>query len=177
MKVIKLAILSFVFLFVLIFLISLLIPSHIVVSRATDIDAPRDSVMAMIRDAGRWKGWYPRIDSAKPLYVEGKLRGLLLDDKDPKGPTYLQLETESVDEVTALFVGNKIKPVLNTWKVIGHPDSGTLTLQWSMDFQLRWYPWEKFASLVLEKSNGQRMEIGLANIKKSSEINLSSNSQ
>ncbi|PZR26980.1 MAG: hypothetical protein DI535_12475 [Citrobacter freundii] len=166
MKAIKLAVFSFVFLFLVVFLISLLIPSHVRVSRATDINAPKDSVMAMIRDAGRWKNWYPRIDSAKPLYVDGKLRGLTLDDKDPKGATYLQLEKESADEVTALFVGNRIKPVLNTWRVIEHPDSRTLTLQWTMDFQLRWYPWEKFASLVLEKSNGQRMEIGLANIKK-----------
>jgi hypothetical protein len=35
-----------------------------------------------------------------------------------------------------------------------------------MDFHLRWYPWEKFASLLLEKSYGPRMEQGLATLKR-----------
>jgi hypothetical protein len=36
-----------------------------------------------------------------------------------------------------------------------------------MDFKLRWYPWEKFSSLLLEKRYGPVMEQGLAKLKKS----------
>jgi hypothetical protein len=178
MKVVKLAIFSFVFLFTIVWLISLLIPSEVRVSRATDIRADKGSVLAMIKDVNRWKEWYPNLDSfdgVKPITKDGKLVGLILDNKDPDKPVFLELENVGRDEVTAFFEGQRIKPVLNTWKVLEHPDKGLITLQWSMDFKLRWYPWEKFASLVLEKSNGQRMEFGLANIKKRLSTDLSSN--
>jgi hypothetical protein len=35
-----------------------------------------------------------------------------------------------------------------------------------MDFRLRWYPWEKFSSLLLEKRYGPMLENGLDNLKK-----------
>lgn len=175
MKVIKLAIFSFIFLFTIVFLISLLFPSNVRVSRAVDIKAPKDSVLTMIGDVSNWKSWYPRMDSSKPLYADGHLVGMTLDDTDPAGPTYIRLESKTADEVTAVFTGNKIKPVLNTWKLIDHPHTDSITVQWYMDFNLRWYPWEKFASLVLEKSNGRRMEEGLNNLKKHLAEHLSSN--
>ncbi len=178
MKVVKLGIFSFVFLFIVVWLISLLIPSEVRVSRATDIRGDKDSVLAMISDVNRWREWYPNLDSfgaAKPVYQDGKLVGLILDEKNPGKPVSLQLNKVEKDEVTAFFTGQRIRPVLNSWNIIEHQDKGVVTLQWTMDFKLRWYPWEKFASLVLEKSNGQRMEYGLANIKKRLSADLSSN--
>jgi hypothetical protein len=35
-----------------------------------------------------------------------------------------------------------------------------------MDFQLAWYPWQKFSSLFYERTYGAMMERGLANFKK-----------
>jgi hypothetical protein len=34
-----------------------------------------------------------------------------------------------------------------------------------MQFKLRWYPWEKFASLLFEKQYGTQMEAGLNKLK------------
>lgn len=175
MKGIKLAVISFVFLFTVVWLISLLIPSRVRISRAINIHASQDSIIGMIKNPLRWKEWYPGLDSAKPLYIDGKMRGMIMNDKDPKQPVYLQLEKESADEVTAQFVGGRIRPVTNTWKTISYQHSDSLTLQWYMDFQLRWYPWEKFASLLLEKSYGPPMQKGLSTIKKNVQADLSSN--
>ena len=50
MRVIKLGILSFIFLFVLVTIISLFIPSHIRISRATDINGAKQDVMNLIAD-------------------------------------------------------------------------------------------------------------------------------
>ena len=58
---------------------------------------------------------------------------------------------------------NKIK---SGWKTISYPHTDSTTLQWYMDFHLRWYPWEKFRSLLFEPTYGPRMEKGLNNIKK-----------
>jgi hypothetical protein len=58
------------------------------------------------------------------------------------------------------------KRVINGWELYGGPASDSLTLQWYMDFQLGWYPWEKFSSLFYEKTYGAMMERGLLNLKK-----------
>lgn len=161
--------------FTVVWLISLLIPSHVRISRAVNIYGNRDSIIAQVKDPARWKSWYPGLDSAKPLYVDGKLRGMILNDKDPQHPVYLKLENEGPEEVTAQFVGSRIRPVVNSWKTISYAHSDSLTLQWYMDFRLRWYPWEKFASLLLEQSYGPPMEKGLSTLKKNVQANLSSN--
>jgi hypothetical protein len=44
-----------------------------------------------------------------------------------------------------------------------------------MDFHLRWYPWEKFGSLLLEKSYGTKMEMGLMSLKKLAETDRVTN--
>jgi hypothetical protein len=50
-------------------------------------------------------------------------------------------------------------------------DNGQLVLQWYFDIKLRWYPWEKFGSIVFDKQLGPPMEKSLANLKKLLEKN------
>jgi hypothetical protein len=147
----------------------MLIPQHVRLSRTITIAAPKDSVLAQIRDAARWKNWYPGLDSAKPFMQDGKIMGAIFDDSDPSDPVYICITEQKADEVIATFVPRKVNPVVNGWTVSEEPGSGTTTLQWYMNFHLRWYPWEKFASLTLEKIYGAAMEEGLANIKKNVE--------
>jgi hypothetical protein len=44
-------------------------------------------------------------------------------------------------------------------------------LQWYFDIKLRWYPWEKFGSIVFDKQLGPPMEKSLGNLKKLLEKN------
>lgn len=122
--------------------------------------------MAQIKDAARWKNWQPGLDTAKLLYAEGTVKGVILDDKDPVNPVYIILDKTDTNEVTAQFITSTMKPVVNGWKMITYPNTDSVTVQWYMDFHLRWYPWEKFGSLLFEKSYGARMEQGLTNLKK-----------
>jgi Polyketide cyclase / dehydrase and lipid transport len=168
-RFIKLAFISFIFLFLLITGMSLFIPSHIRISKAINIKADKDSIMAPIRDAAKWKTWYPGLDTAKLLVANGQIKGVMLDDKDPAHPVYIAITKEDPDEITAQFISKSLKPVINVWKTISYSTSDSITLQWYMDFHLRWYPWEKFGSLLLEKSYGTKMEMGLMNLKKLAE--------
>jgi hypothetical protein len=166
MRLIKLGLLSVIFLFLLITGISLFIPSHLRISKAINIRANRDSIMDQIKDASKWKTWYPGLDSTKPFYVKGEMKGVVFDDKDPVHPVYISITGESENEITAQFISKKMNPVINGWKTISFPNNDSVVLQWYMDFHLRWYPWEKFSSLVLERSYGSKMQQGLTNLKK-----------
>jgi hypothetical protein len=171
MRFIKLALISFVFLFLLFTGMSLFIPSHIRISRAVNIKAEKDSIMAQIKDAAKWKNWYPGLDTVKLFYENGIVKGVVLDDKDPDHPAYIHINKEEPDEISAEFINKKMRPVINGWKTINYPTNDSITLQWYMDFHLRWYPWEKFGSLLLEGSYGAKMERGLFNLKKLLEAN------
>jgi hypothetical protein len=166
MRFIKLGLISFILLFLLVTVMSLFIPSHIRISKAINIKAEKDSIMAEIRDPAKWKNWYPGLDIAKLYYEAGEVKGVMLNDEDPAHPVYISITKAGKDEITAQFISKKMRPVLNGWKTIGYSTSDSVTLQWYMDFHLRWYPWEKFSSLLLEKSYGPKMEQGLTNLKK-----------
>jgi carbon monoxide dehydrogenase subunit G len=166
MRLIKLAILSFIFLFLLITAISLFIPSHIRIAKTINLQAPKDSVMMQLKDPAKWKNWYPGMDTVKLYYENGVVKGVVVNDKDSARPMYLHITEEDPDEIAAEFVGGKLKPVMNTWKAMQYPTGDSTALQWNMDFHLRWYPWEKFSSLIFEGSYGQRMARGLLNIRR-----------
>jgi hypothetical protein len=159
MRFIKLALLSFIFLFGMITLISLLIPSHIRISKAIDLDSEPGSVLSLVADKNKWPLWHPACEQ-----VNDSLRKGCLQETSWKK----LVQNDSLVVIELQPTGKK--PILSGWQVYRHKNSGTLTLQWYMDFRLSWYPWEKFSSLFYEGIYGNMMEKGLNNIKDVLEI-------
>ncbi len=73
MRIIKLALISIIFFSLLLTIMSLFIPSHIRIIKAINIVANRDSVMNPIKDASKWKNWYPGLDTAPLFYENGEV--------------------------------------------------------------------------------------------------------
>jgi hypothetical protein len=152
-RLIKLAFLSIVFLFLIITAISLLIPSHIRISKAINLGTNRGDALKMIRDTNDWQQWYPPF-----MPANGSIMSQIQISR--------QLDNDS-ELVYRLQQRNRM-PVMNGWKVY-HSSPDSLTLQWYADFHLKWYPWQKFGSLLYENTYGVIMEQGLNNLKKLSE--------
>lgn len=151
MRVLKLAFISIVFLFLVVTAISLLIPSHVRISKATNIQGEKDSIFALISDTSKWKLWHP---------------AFIINDATPKFPAVHVVEKLKNDSEIIMHLQQSGKPeVINGWKIYQHGAGDSLTLQWYMDFHLKWYPWRKFASLFYENTYGVMMEKGLENIK------------
>ena len=165
MKIFRLLFFSFLVLFLLVTGISLFIPSHIRISKAIDIAATADTVLSQVNEPSKWKNWFPGLESSKLFYEAGIVKGVIISDSS--GQYIKIIETKKDEIITELRSGTK--KIVSGWKIIGNDRSDTTILQWYMDFQLRWYPWEKFSSLLFEKSYGPKMEQGLNNIKKIAE--------
>jgi hypothetical protein len=131
------------------------------VSRAIDINAGKSDVMALINDPVRWKEWYPGADSLSPLFIAGQMRGFVLDSVD-KGIIALD-SLHSHDVATAVFSTRRMIGK-STWTSFAHGDHST-TVNWTLEFPLRWYPWEKFSSLFFDKMYGDQLQGGLDRIK------------
>lgn len=161
MHFLKLAFLSIIFLFLVITGISLFIPSHVRISRATNIPAGADSVMDQISNFQKWRNWYPSPAMEDPdnfHIVDNK--ALVVDG------TTITLEKTGKEEVAVNLHTINNKNILSGWNLISKGNADSATLQWYMDFHLRWYPWEKFSSIVYDKVYGMQMEKGLTNLKK-----------
>ena len=65
-------------------------------------------------------------------------------------------------------VGNVLpnKKIPTGWLVAANPDANSVTIQWYMDFHLRWYPWEKFSSFMFERIYHPQLQQGLDNLKR-----------
>lgn len=151
MRLIKLAIISFVFIFLLVTAMSLLIPSHIRISKATNLSASREQVFSLVKNQDQWHLWHPAYRDSAAL-------------KDWQAAT--QTVVENTDSTYVLKVQKEgRKSFVNGFELYHYQHTDSLTLQWYMDFQLSWYPWEKFSSMFYEKTYGVMMEQGLTNLK------------
>lgn len=170
MKIFRLLFFSGLFLFLLVTGISLFIPSNIRISKAINIAAPADTVFKQLKEPVKWKNWFPGLESSIPIYETGEVKGVMVSDSSKQ---YIIITERGKDEVVT-ELGSGSKKIISGWKLINYTHSDSTTLQWYMDFRLRWYPWEKFSSLLFEKSYGLTMEKGLNNIKKLSEADRTS---
>ena len=152
MRLIKLAILSFIILFLVGTAISMLIPSQIRISKATNFHhSQKQALLSAINDQDQWKEWHP-------AYMSDSLQRMKA--------VSVTREIQSDSELVFIMQQGKKPPVTCAWKFYEYPQADSLTLQWYMDFKLKWYPWQKFGSLFFENTYGRMMEEGLTNLKR-----------
>ena len=125
-----------------------------------NMEANIDSVYQEISVISNWRNWHP---SLKDL-SENEFS--IQDDGSMKVRNDLLKITQSKkEEVIAEFKKAEGRPLISGMKLITYPHVDSLTVQWYMDFNLRWYPWEKFRSLFYDYIYGSQMEQGLSNLK------------
>ncbi len=138
-KVIFLVIGSFIFFALLILLVSLAFPSHVRISRAIDLQVSSKQA---------------RITLGEPTMLNQVFDGGFMPI------------SQSISDRAFHAVGNKASAIqMETgWQLIDGR-LGTSTLQWYIDFYFDWYPWEKFASLLVETRYGSVLEKKLQQLK------------
>lgn len=161
MKYLKLLVFSAVILLLAISGVTLLLPSHVRVSRAVNLYAGDDSVLNQVGDLAKWKNWYPGFDTLELKDTEianGRVVRAMVKN--------VQLEvTNRTDSLVTVQMKKGAQPVRNTWKLIRYAHSDSLTLQNYMEFDFKWYPWERFSGLLVDGSYGRIMEQGLRQLK------------
>lgn len=153
MKLLKLGLISLISFTLLLTAISLLIPSQVRVSRAVDIQAPIATIKPYLTDIGQWSRWNLYVDSLPNKKVVSA-ESLTSPDMDIR--IYAASDT-SILSVWGRLGGNQFT---SHYRLIPHSDHVT-TVQWYFDFNLRWYPWEKFSSIIYDQQFGPTMEKSL----------------
>ena len=162
MKYLKLAFISVIVFFVIITVISLFFPPRVRISRALDINVSKDSLLAVLSQPERWKSWYPGADTFQVMRVMNRTIGYRVN---PEG-AILRVMEKTDSGVVLESSGAGVRDMKSGWNVFSSPVPNVQTVQWYMDFDLGWYPWEKFSSITFEKRFGPLLEQGLEKLRK-----------
>lgn len=160
MRILRFALLSCIVLFLIVVGISLFFPSQVRISRAVDIHASASLIHSQLSQPAQWRNWFPGVDTLPPILEAGKVIGI----KTPNGNALLLQQVGALQVTAAGNVGSSIDARMG-WNMLGNSSASHRTVQWYMDFEFDWYPWEKFVSLLLEPRYGPLMEKGLQQLK------------
>ena len=151
-----------VFSLVILFLFSLF-PSDIIVTRVVHINRSREEVIKKIDDLREWKKWNEFIIRADAGGITNPVRFHRSDSAIiDMGNVHIRLVKVFSDTVFTVwsrgddsFAGNFILVETN----------GQTILAWDLKFHIKWYPWNKLASMFYDKNLGPQMEKSLMTLK------------
>ncbi|HMZ46318.1 MAG TPA: hypothetical protein PKG56_01905 [Chitinophagaceae bacterium] len=157
MRFIKLALISFLLLFIVVTAIGLLLPSTVIVSRAIDINAPKDSVYNKVKNIYGWREWIagmdkPEVNITSP--TEANLFG-----------TKVNITNINDTVITSTWLGRKGSLQESVIRIIHYQNTPQIVVQWQFTESLKWYPWQRFGSMMNEAVTGKQLENNLAALK------------
>ena len=161
MRVIKLALISIVALFVVMCFFSLMMPSTVIVSRAVDINAPADSIKLQVSTLQNWVYWVKGMNT-KAVIIKSATEADL-------GRQQLNIQSVTDSTVVCSWSSASSSTQISTIRLIKAPQRNLTIVQWQFVQKLKWYPWEKFGSFMNDKILGPMMEQNLQNLKRLSE--------
>lgn len=159
MRFFKLAIISAIVLFIIITSISLLLPSKILVSRAIDVQSNVNVVKPQFFNLANWQNWMTDAKGEKSNYTYNtNSRTLNIGET--------QISIIGITDTTLITQWSSSNQMTATFRIIDHHRADSLiTVQWQMEQHIKWYPWQKFASITKDEIWGGSMEKSLENLK------------
>jgi hypothetical protein len=155
MRLIRFLLISAVILSGLVTAISLLLPSTVIVSRAVEVNANQEVISYFVSDLAHWDAWMAEWKENKVTFKDSTAF-IGTQSIQPIG------HTDSSATFNWVATGQAPYQVQLEWL---HLKESTYVIHWSFEQHVKWYPWEKFQTLLNEKLLGTKMELGLASLK------------
>lgn len=154
---------------IMITLFSLLIPSHVKVSRSVVINDTTGKIITQLNNLKNWKNWHPMFMSNEATinYLDNGC-DIVYHNKT----THLSLQSASASDVKFLLQSEGENDIENDILVTPIVKQNAMQVEWRADVKLHWYPWEKFYGIFVDKLSGPSYEAALDGLKKYIEIPL-----
>jgi hypothetical protein len=164
MKYIKLLLISLLTFFILFTLIGLLFPSSIKAVRAVVINKKQQDVMKQLVVNENWIKWYPYFNppTEAAVSIKGDTTSFLNDKKE------LLLFNKKADSNNIAFTikaWNGFEVHENIFALPINGDSTQTQVVWNETEHLKWYPWERFRGLLMERTKGIYIDTALYHFK------------
>ncbi len=170
MRFIKAFLFGITGLFIIITLLSLLIPAHVKVSRIVVINnTTSQKIYQQIAWFDNWKKWHPifTIDSAKmnwhPPAIVGKDSGCIILHRGKEVIIKLIAADSSSIKFFLQYEGQN--DIENNIILTPLPNQQAVQVEWQAINELHWYPWDKFYAIFIDKISGPGYEAALNGLK------------
>jgi uncharacterized cysteine cluster protein YcgN (CxxCxxCC family) len=170
MRFVKAFFVGIIGLFIIITLLSLLIPSRVQVVRTVAIYATTPAAaIKQIAEVVNWKNWHPifTMDSAviksRSLSASGKsMSYIILHRQKESIITVLSADSATVN---ILLQSPDEYDITNELSALAIPGQDCVQVSWKAITQLHWYPWEKFYAIFIDKLTGPGYDLALTGLK------------
>jgi len=159
-------------LFAVVTIIGLFIPSSVKISRGIIIRADSVTVHKELSDVKNWNRWLPWITSDSGALVQVSA----VTDQPGSFFKWKGLNNESSGTITLQQINPDVIHVLYQLKEMNDAEGGfrlqstgalkqETEVQWFMEYKLKWYPWERFYGIFLDKIIAPAFDKGLEQLK------------
>lgn len=168
MKFIKGFLVGIVGLFAVITMFSLLMPSKVMTVRTVMIHSEIPKIFDAISDLRHWKNWHPvfKQDSSILKFSDPSsgIHAFAIWNSNGKENKLLITDVYS-SQINADLVREGENTVVNIISVTPIKDLTNVQVEWKVITKLKWYPWEKFSGIFIDKLTGPGYEEALNNLK------------
>ncbi len=167
LKHIKAFFIILAFLFGVITLLSLIIPSNVLSAKSIDVTGEKTAIYNQIADLREWKNWHPflmQVDGSKQIKISSDSSSSLNWEMNGRN---FSIKKVSADSANIRFEFKKDDGDVQDiyYSIQQHEQSDLYTVEVKSIEHLRWYPWEKFRGLFYEQAQGPFLEMSLKNLK------------
>ncbi len=168
MKFVKAFLFGATGLFIIITMFSLLIPFNVKVSRTVVINnTSAGKVISQTGYISNWHNWHPlfKSDSVK-IQISNNPRGMqsyiVEYNNRLTAITFTATDSNSVQFILASKGENDIHNTINITPIASE---NNVQVTWLATTKLKWYPWQKFYGIFIDKLTGPGYEVALNGLK------------
>lgn len=158
MRIIKLGVISLIAFFLLAVAMTSLLPSKITISRAIDIAGSTQKARLLVQDVNSWSQWMQQPDTSTKVEA-------LSPNEVQIGRTKVIIVSASEEKISTEWRTASGASMQGDFNFITSKDSQFITIQWAFTYKVKWYPWEKLASILADKQLAPFMESSLDRLK------------
>ncbi|MEO8960448.1 MAG: hypothetical protein ABI325_01115 [Ginsengibacter sp.] len=157
-------------LFFIVFLVSLLLPSNVTITKSVLINAPIEKVKNQITHFDQWKNWYPAFKDDKITVMYDTIDSNSVTLKKDDGKSIHLIISQLKPDVINVDVQSSLSSAsVNYEFILSQKANNEIQLTWYVNTQLGWYPWHRISGILLDKVSGGQYESALADLKNVSE--------
>ena len=169
MRLIKAFLVGIVGLFLMITLLSLLIPSKVRVSRAVAIsNSSIQKIYQQTADLKNWTNWHPMFKEGVAVINFSPVTtgtNATCDIVYHNKTTHLAITSADSSSIKFILQSPGENDIENEISFTPDKAANEITVQWKALTKLHWYPWEKFYAIFIDRITGTGYEDALNSLK------------
>jgi hypothetical protein len=151
--------------FVFIFLMSLLLPSKVTITKSVLINASIEKVQNQLIHFDQWKNWYPAFRNENVTIVKNSSNPNSVSLTNNRGKSVELIITQSNPYAINVDVHSSSRRMGYEF-ILTSKTNNKIQLTWDINAQLGWYPWNRIWGIFLDKVSGSQYELALEDLKK-----------